>query len=204
LYFSFHRIDLRPLTIGDFIHPLSYVIKLRIWVPAMSYAMVFLWASIMPTILIPQIFPEKFGFNTQQVGLQFLSVILGSVIGEQMGGRMSDWWMWRRHRALGKAPPPEYRLWLSYSGFMLSIVGTVVFLVQVGNAGTKWNITPLVGVTIASVGNQLITTVLITYMVDCYRPDAAAVGVFIVLVRQMWGFIGSFWCALRFHVLQLL
>ncbi|KAJ7347191.1 major facilitator superfamily domain-containing protein [Mycena albidolilacea] len=193
LYFSFHRIDLRPLTISDFLRPLSYVTKRRIWVPAMSYAMVFLWASIMPTILIPQIFPEKFGFKPQQVGLQFLSVILGSVIGEQMGGRMSDWWMWRRHRALGKAPPPEYRLWLSYSGFVLSIVGTVVFLVQVGNAGTKWNITPLVGVTIASVGNQLITTVLITYAVDCYRPDAAAVGVFIVFVRQVWGFIGPFW-----------
>ncbi|KAF7343036.1 Major facilitator superfamily domain-containing protein [Mycena venus] len=193
LYFSFHRIDPRPLTIGDFIHPLSYVIKPRVWVPAMSYAMVFLWAGIMPTILMPQIFPEKFGFNTQQVGLQFLSVILGSVIGEQMGGRTSDWWMWRRRRALGKAPPPEYRLWLSYSGFVLSIIGTVVFLVQVGNAGTKWNITPLVGVTIASVGNQLITTVLITYAVDCYRPDAAAVGVFIVFVRQVWGFIGPFW-----------
>ncbi|KAJ7763596.1 major facilitator superfamily domain-containing protein [Mycena maculata] len=192
-YFSFHRIDPRPLTIGDFIHPFSYCLKPRVWGPAMSYAMVFLWTGIMPTILIPQIFPEKFGFNTQQVGLQFLSVILGSVIGEQLGGRTSDRWMWRRQRALGKAPPPEYRLWLSHFGFVLSIIGAVVFLVQVGNAGTKWNITPLVGVTIASVGNQLITTVLITYAVDCYRPDAAAVGVFIVFVRQVWGFIGPFW-----------
>lgn len=42
-------------------------------------------------------------------------------------------------------------------------------------------------------GNQIITTVLVTYAVDCYRTDAASVGVFITFVRQIWGFIGPFW-----------
>ena len=37
------------------------------------------------------------------------------------------------------------------------------------------------------------TTVFITYAVDCYKPEAASVGVFITFVRQIWGFIGPFW-----------
>ncbi|KAF7346098.1 MFS multidrug transporter [Mycena sanguinolenta] len=193
MYFNFRRIDPRPLTFWDFAHPFVYAMRPRVWIPAMGYAMIFLWSGIMPTILIPQIFPPKFNFNTQQVGLQFLSVILGTVIGEQVGGRMSDWWMWRRHRKLDTSPPYEFRLWLGYIGHALSIVGVVVFLVQTGALTDTWNITPLVGVTICSVGNQIVTTIMITYAVDCYRDDAAAVGVFITFVRQIWGFIGPFW-----------
>lgn len=161
--------------------------------------MVFLLASVMITIEIPQLFVEKFGFNTQQVGLQNLSVIIGSVIGEQMGGRMSDWWMVHNNNGRKKRGevvndrPAEFRLWLSYGGYLLAICGTVVFLVQIGRAGEAWNITPVVGAAIAAVGNQLVTTVLITYAVDCYREEAAGVGVFITFVRQTWGFIGPFW-----------
>ncbi|KAJ7651392.1 major facilitator superfamily domain-containing protein [Roridomyces roridus] len=176
-FLGFRRIDPRPLTLEDFVHPFRFLLKPGVCLPAISHAMIFLWASIMPNILMPQIFPAKFGLDTQQVGLQFLAAILGSVIGEQLGGRTT---------------PPEYRLWLSYIGFVLSIVGVVVFCVQVERARRKWNITPLVGVAIASVGNQLSTTVLITYAVDCYRLEAASVGVFISFVRQIWGFIEPF------------
>ncbi|KAJ7264001.1 major facilitator superfamily domain-containing protein [Mycena haematopus] len=170
-YFNFRRIDPRPLTWWDFAHPFVYFGRPRVWIPAMGYAMIFMWAGIMPTILMPQIFPQKLHLNTQQVGLQFLSVILGSVIGEQVGGRTSDWWMWRRHKKIHTPPPYEFRT---------------------GALGDTWNITPLIGVTICSVGNQIVTTLMITYAVDCYREDSAAVGVFITFVRQIWGFIGPF------------
>ena len=36
-------------------------------------------------------------------------------------------------------------------------------------------------------GNQIVTTVMTTYAVDCYREEAASVGVFISFVRQIWG-----------------
>lgn len=165
-------------------------------IPAVAYAMVFLFASVMITIEIPQVFVEKFHLNTQQIGLQNLSIIIGSLIGEQVGGRMSDQWMWRRRVRTGKSAPPEFRLWLSYIGYVLSIVGVVIFLVRTWQASNRWNITPLVGAAIAAVGNQIVTTVLITYAVDCYRVEAAGVGVFITFVRQMWGFIGPFWYVL--------
>ncbi|KAI8679148.1 MFS domain-containing protein [Fusarium keratoplasticum] len=191
-YLSFRRIDHTPLKLIEFVHPLRLVAFPNVMIPAAAYSMIFLFGNIMLTFMIPQIFPEKFGFDTQQVGLQYIGIIVGTLIGEQFGGIMSDKWMWLRERK-GKMPQPEYRLWLSYLGHLSTICGVVVFLVQSDNASDKWNVTPIIGAGIAAAGNQIVTTVLITYAVDCYPDDAAAVGVFISLVRQMWGFIGPFW-----------
>lgn len=144
-----------------------------------------------------QIYPEKFHLNTQQVGLQFLGVIIGSVIGEQIAGFISDQWMWRAQKRAGKAPEPEFRLWLSYIGHALTVCGVVVFAVMIEQAEEGvWTITPVIGAGIASAGNQIVTTINITYAVDCYRAEAASVGGFMTFVRQAWGFIGPFWYVL--------
>ncbi|KAK3937522.1 major facilitator superfamily domain-containing protein [Diplogelasinospora grovesii] len=194
-YFGFRRIDPTPLSTRDFLSPLALAALPCVAVPAVAYAMIFLWGSIVVTIETGQLFPEKFGLNAQQVGLQNISIIVGSLVGEQIGGFLSDWWMWRRHRKSVEAHPhePEFRLWLSYSGHLLTICGIVVYLVQLDTAGSVWNVTPLIGAGIAAAGNQIVTTVMTTYAVDCHREDAAGVGVFINFVRQMWGFIGPFW-----------
>ena len=99
--------------------------------------------------------------------------------------------MWFREKS-GKARKLEFRLWIGYIGYILTICGIAVFLVQLDRAKT-WGITPLIGVAVAAGGNQVVTTVLTTYAVDCYFEDAAAIGVFISFVRQVWGFIGPFW-----------
>lgn len=169
-------------------------------IPAMAYAMIFLWGSIALTIEISQIYPAKFGLNTQQVGLQFLGIIIGSVIGEQIGGFISDRWMLMRQKRTGEPSPPEYRLWLSYIGHGLTICGIVVFAIEIRDSGGAWTIAPVIGAAIAACGNQIVTTVDITYAVDCYREDAASVGVFITFVRQIWGFIGPFWFPQMFEV----
>jgi hypothetical protein len=82
---------------------------------------------------------------------------------------------------------------LTYSGYALVVGGVTLFLVQLQNANHAYNVTPTVGAGIAAAGNQIVTTVLVTYAVDCHREEAAAIGVFITLVRQIWGFIGPFW-----------
>ncbi len=190
---GFGRLDPTPLTLKDFLYPLSLAARPCVLIPAIAYSMVFLLAGILVSIEIPQVFPEKFGLNAQEVGLQNLAIIIGSGLGEHIGGHLSDQWMWRREKRAGRAPAPEYRLWLSYIGIGLAICGVVVFLVQTENASSHWNVTPLVGAAIAAAGNQIVTTVDITYAVDCYSKDPAAVGVFITFVRQTWGFIGPFW-----------
>jgi hypothetical protein len=99
-----------------------------------------------------------------------------------------------RRAKRGTQPNAEYRLWLSYPGYLITIMGLIVFLVRIQQAPElHWNVTPDVGAAFAAAGNQLVTTVLITYAVDRNREEAASVGVFITFVRQMWGFIGPFW-----------
>jgi hypothetical protein len=158
--------------------------------------MVFALGSVLTSLEIPQLYVEKFHLNAQQVGLQYISLIVGSVIGEQIGGAMSDRWMRAGQSKVGpsgRTVAPEYRLWLSYGGYLLTIVGVIVFLVQIDRADETWNVTSDIGAGIAAVGNQVVTTVLITYAVDCYPGEAASIGVFVTFVRQMWGFIGPFW-----------
>lgn len=193
-YFTFTRIDPTPLRASDFLQPLALAAKPCVLLPAVAYAMVFLFGSVLPTIEIPQLFPEELGFNTQQVGLQFLGLVIGSVLGEQVGGLMSDRWMRRRGRkvGLGQVVEAEFRLWLSYIGYALAGCSVFVFLLEMGGMET-YSVTPVVGTAIAAAGNQIVTTVMVTYAVDCYREEAASVGVFITFVRQIWGFIGPFW-----------
>jgi hypothetical protein len=156
--------------------------------------MIFLFASVLCTVEIPQLLEQKFDLDAQGLGLQFISLIIGSVLGELVGGPLSDTWMRRKARKQDHRPAPEYRLWLSYIGFFLTIAGVIVFLVQTQNsAAGSWSITPIVGVAIAAFGNQIVTTIMVTYTIDANYSEAASVGVFITFVRQMWGFIGPFW-----------
>ncbi|KFY78553.1 hypothetical protein V499_02297 [Pseudogymnoascus sp. VKM F-103] len=199
-YLQFSCIDPSPISAYEFIQPLFLSRKLCILLPAIAYAMTFLFCSVLVTVELPQLFGEKFHFNDQQLGLQFLGLIIGSVIGEQLGGILSDTWMNRRAKKIGRAPAPEFRLWLSYPGFMLGIIGIIVFLVRTAQAPElQWNITPVIGIAFAGGGNQIITTVLITYAVDCHPQESASIGVFITFVRQMWGFIGPFWFPAMFE-----
>jgi hypothetical protein len=192
-YFNFHRIDPTPISFWEFFQPLRLGRLATVSIPAAAYAMIFLFGSVMVTVEIPQLFGPKFHFNPAQLGLQFLGVIIGSFIGEQFGGVFSDYFMNRRTRNTVR-PAPEYRLWLSYTGYILTITGVVVFLVRIDEApALHWNVTPIVGAAIAGAGNQVVTTVLITYAIDCHPEESSSVGVFITFVRQIWGFIGPFW-----------
>lgn len=93
------------------------------------------------------------------------------VLGEQIGGPCSDIYRnYLKRKAGGEDPAPERRLVLSHPGFLLSMVGIVVFFVTLADAEPlHWNIKPTVGVAIAGFGSQIVTTVLITceYSIPC-------------------------------------
>lgn len=211
-YLQFRRIDPTPLRLYEFIQPLSLFRYASIVIPTIAYSIVFGFCSVLLTVEIPQLFVPKFGFNSQQIGLQFLGIIIGSIIGEQLGGRLSDLWMRRIGGRKERTPSPEFRLWLVYGGFLLAMIGLIVFGVRFEQAGVDhWNVTPIIGIAIAAVGNQIVTTVLVTYAIDCHIEHSASIGIFVNVVRQTWyvfltsnskrdeltsfdrGFIGPFW-----------
>lgn len=193
-YMLFRRIDPRPLNVKEFVAPLRMYAKPTATIPAVAYGIIFLFANVMISVEMPQVFVPKFGFNAQQLGLQFIGIIIGSVIGEQVGGLTSDHWMQWRARKIQTRPPPEYRLWLSYIGYLLAILGTVLFLALTAQAPDgQWNVGPIVGSGIAAAGNQIVTTILITYAVDRHTEQASSVGALINLTRQILGFVGPFW-----------
>ncbi|KAI9656193.1 MAG: hypothetical protein M1821_004855 [Bathelium mastoideum] len=200
-YLTLGRIDPSPLRPVEFVEPLFLARYMAILIPACSYSIVFGFASVLVTVEIPQLFLPKFGFNPQEIGLQFLGIIIGSIIGEQLSGPLSDWFVSRRTRQLGgRRPAPEYRLWLSYAGFLLAMVGLLVFGIRTAQAKPMhWNVTPIVGIAIAGAGNQMVTTVLVTYAVDCHLEHAASIGVFVNVIRSTWGFIGPFWFPYMFN-----
>ncbi|KAJ3492520.1 hypothetical protein NLG97_g5335 [Lecanicillium saksenae] len=196
---AIRRIDPTPFTIVELFHPFIYALRWRVAIPAAAHAMTFLFCSVMTTVEIPQLFAERFSFGAEALGLQFLGLIIGSLLGEALAAMASAYWITcgagdKTVGVDGTKPrlALERRLWLSYIGYALVICGIVVFLVM-SQTLRVYNVSPVVGAGIASTGNQIVTTVLVNYAVDCYPEDAASVGVFISFVRQIWGFIGPFW-----------
>lgn len=195
-YLTFGRLDPKPLKMYEFIQPLSLFKYPSILIPTIAYSMVFGFCSVLLTVEIPQLFIPKFGFNAQQIGLQFLGIIIGSLIGEQIGGRLSDFWMHRKAKQMAyhapSPPPPEHRLWLSYFGFVLAMVGLIVFGVRFQQLPAhQYDVSPIVGIAISAVGNQIVTTVSTTYAIDCHFEHSASIGIFINVIRSTWAFIGK-------------
>jgi MFS family permease len=189
-YLTFPRLNLSPLTLTSFLSPLYLSTNLRILIPITSYALVFCYANIALIVEMPIAIGEKFHLTAQQTGLQFIALIIGSVLGEQLSGPISDAFLRRQSKHSRTQARPETRLWISYIGFLTVIVGLLVWGIQIqASEEGKWNITPLIGAGIASFGNQVITTTLITYAVDNEKDKAAEIGVMVNFVRQIWGFV---------------
>ncbi|KAJ5165718.1 uncharacterized protein N7500_007548, partial [Penicillium coprophilum] len=185
------RLDPRPFELQSFIAPLFLGKYPRILIPGIAYGVEFAYANIAIIVETPLIFGEKFNFNAQQVGYQFVSIIIGSVIGEQVSGPMSDWFLRVLQRRKGHTIPAD-RLWLSYVGYGTIFTGLLVWGFQLEKA-TTWNVTPCIGMAIAAFGNQVLTTILISFAVDSHKEHSASIGVFINLCRQIYGFCGPFY-----------
>jgi hypothetical protein len=174
---QFGRIDPSILTIRDFLRPLNLSCKVCVALPGLAHAVTLMLGNTLIVVELLALFGEKFAFNSEQLGLQFIGLIVGSVLGEQIGGSFSHYWMRRQSRKLGTNVAPEYLLGISYLGFSLAIVRLVVFLVRTEQAPEgHWNISPVIGIAIAGAGNQTVTTVLITYAMDCYPDESASIG----------------------------
>ena len=182
------RINPRPLKPIDFIDPIFMARFPRVFIPAFALGAAFCYGNIAIVVEMPTAFGEKFNFDAQQIGLQYIAVVIGCVLGEQSSGPMSDWWLKFLSRRRGHICPAD-RLWLSYIGYGTIIAGLLTWGFQLQNAGHTWNVTPCVGAAIASFGTQCLTTILTSFAVDSYKEQSATVGTIINVFRQVLGFV---------------
>lgn len=181
------RIDPTPIKLYDFTAPLSFISFPRVVTPAWAYAIVYCYANVSLIVERPVTYGEKFHFNPQAVGLQYIPIIIGCLLGEQLSGPTSDWFLKTLQRKRGHSSSSD-RLWLSYIGYATVFCGLLVWGFELQQAKT-WNVVPDIGAAIASFGNQVLTTILVTFAVESKKERATDIGVFINAFRQIYGFV---------------
>lgn len=182
------KISSHSLRVQDIVVPFSLAKYPRVVIVACAHAITFCYANIALIVEMPIATGEKFHFNPQQVGLQFIAIIIGCVLGEQISGPTSDWFL-KRVRQTREHSCPADRLWLSYIAFAMVFAGLLVWGFQLQHAAT-WNVTPCIGAAIASFGNQMQTTILTTFAVESKEERSSEVGIFVNACRQVYGFVG--------------
>jgi hypothetical protein len=66
-----------PIKFRDFYVAMELFAYPSIMVPTLACSIIFGFASVLMTVEIPSIFGTKFDFNPQQIGLQFLGLVIG-------------------------------------------------------------------------------------------------------------------------------
>ncbi|KAI0064100.1 MFS general substrate transporter [Artomyces pyxidatus] len=135
-----------------------------------------LWNSLILGILylafqaFPIIFGDGHGFNTQMLGLTFLGIGLGLVIGLAT----TPFWNWRFrvYQERYGDPPPEYRLVPGKVGGILVSVG-LFWLAFTTYRHVHW-IAPIIASVPFGTGTYYVFTSSFTYLVVTYRPIAAS------------------------------
>ncbi len=127
-------------------------------------------------------FPLNFGtgsrwgfvFNMQQIGFCSFSGLIGAVVGEIFAGPLCDV-LANRDLRRGRAWKPERLLPLALNGLVAVVAGLLLYGFEL-NYPTSW-VAALAGIAIFTAGQEIMLTVLMTYMCDCYPGQVAEISV---------------------------
>ncbi|KAK8250204.1 major facilitator superfamily domain-containing protein [Phyllosticta capitalensis] len=160
--------------------------------PGLYLAVSLGYGSIIFVLSGPALFSSLYGFQPHQIGLLVgLSLTLGNLAGELFAGRFCDWVSEVRALRRGGRRRAEDRLVAMLPGAVLTPVGLVVEGVCVQRR-THW-VGPAVGIALASVGFQVVTTVVFTYTAECYKPQTPHTATILNFLRDTFGFCVAFY-----------
>ncbi|OAG41039.1 hypothetical protein AYO21_04652 [Fonsecaea monophora] len=187
---NFPELRLRP---NQFVLPALKMVKYpSVLFPALYYATMYGFASIVPAVTVAAIFTEFFHWNTLTIGLTFgAALTIGGILGECVAGWVVDRIVTAERKRLGRDPEPEVRLKAIWMGEIIIPTGLLIygFCLQYR---TVW-IAPILGMGIACFGLQIITTTTYTYAIDCYRTESSEVAQLFNFIRQEIGFTFAFY-----------
>ncbi|KAF2442058.1 MFS general substrate transporter [Karstenula rhodostoma CBS 690.94] len=135
----------------------------------------------------PALSAPPYNFNPAQVGYANFALVAGGVIGLVTAGPWSDWMSARATMRNNGVREPEMRLVSLIPFIIAAIIGLVVFGVGIQE---KWPWPTVVIVGFGFVGLQVVTisTITITYAIDCYKPVTGEIMVIATVCKNTFGF----------------
>ena len=182
------------LNFRSFVESILFVQSPHVTLIAFAYGVTFAITSPGLSTIVPLALEELYAFGPIPQGLFFIGPLVGVVLGELLAGPGSDWAMNRERRqaaGVGHGEHLESRLWVGLPGYVMAIVGVIIFGVTL-KTHQHW-IAPCIGYAISNFGLQMTTTPLKTYCVDCYPSHSGSVLQFINVIRQVTSFTVPFW-----------
>jgi MFS family permease len=151
--------------------------------PAVYYATMYGFASILPAVTVASIFEEFFHWDTLVIGLAYGGALtIGGVLGEFSAGWVVDLIVKRERTRLGRDPEPEVRLKAIWLGEFCVPAGLLIYGFTL-QYHVMW-FAPIFGMGLACFGLQIITTTTYTYAIDCYRTEGSEVSGHLKSIRH--------------------
>jgi MFS family permease len=182
----FKRSVIRPIKM--FVR--SPVVAITSLYTALTYGYLYLQFTTMT-----QVFQHQYGFSTALVGLSFLGLGIGSLIGVLIYSMTSDKYIKRKSEEADKLAEengtekkgmkPEYRLQLLPFGSLFIPAGLFIYG-WTAQYKVHW-IVPIFGTLIGGIGNIVVFLCLQTYLVDAFTIYAASALASNTIVRSVAG-----------------
>lgn len=135
------------------------------------------------------VFQGQYGFSTGAVGLSFLGIGVGSLLGLLVGGIVSDRILKAKSKPTADAPrgvmKPEYRLPPLVVGAVFIPAGLFLYG---WSAQYKYPwIVPIIGTALIGIGNIIVFMVVVSYLVDAFTIYAASALAANTVIRSIGG-----------------
>ncbi|KAJ7660368.1 MFS general substrate transporter [Mycena polygramma] len=198
---KYHRLRLtgtravgRKLQPIDFARPFQMLKYFPIVVLGWYAAVAFTLGSVMPAQTVSALFRTYYKWGSARTGVALsVSTTIGGVLGEVVSGPVIDKLMERSRKREGHVRP-ESRLHGMWPAIFLLPAGLLMFGFSIANHElTHSYIGATVGMAVTCFAVQMITTPIIAYCVDCYKPQSAEVVQLLNFARQEMSFTVGFW-----------
>lgn len=186
-FFIPRRIDPTPFKVKDFISPILLARHPKILIPSIASAIVFCYARLSLSVEMPVYLGKKFRFGAQKTGIQFIYIIVGTIIGELLSGRLSDKLVSMVNKKRQHVSPAA-RLWFIYFGFATILAGLLAWGLPLQRR-SAWTAAPRIGLVVVSIGNQMQSTILTAFAIDSYKEKSAEIGIFFNFIRLIYAFV---------------